>query len=91
MLSRSCCAGRSQEQKKASLDALHADKAAICGYLPHDTWLVLARLEDLQSSIYDQHSLVSPSLFTGTAWCFPDRLFSCSSVLVILRLRQMEA
>jgi hypothetical protein len=54
-----CSAGHTSEDKKVLLDSLHADGAVISGYLPRDTWLVVARLEDLRSSVYSKHVLVS--------------------------------
>jgi hypothetical protein len=54
-----CSAGHTTEDKKVLLDSLHADGAVISGYLPRDTWLVVARLEDLRSSVYGKHVLVS--------------------------------
>jgi hypothetical protein len=54
-----CSAGHTTEDKKVLLDSLHADGAVISGYLPRDTWLVVARLEDLRSSVYSKHVLVS--------------------------------
>ncbi|WIA11875.1 hypothetical protein OEZ85_011961 [Tetradesmus obliquus] len=62
--------GHTSDDKKALLSSLHADGAVISGYLPRDTWLVVARLEDLRSSIYSKHVLLpfSPEYKVAPEW-----------------------
>eukprot|EP00878_Enallax_costatus_P012402 GHUV01012952.1.p1 GENE.GHUV01012952.1~~GHUV01012952.1.p1 ORF type:complete len:299 (+),score=71.70 GHUV01012952.1:150-1046(+) len=49
--------GCSIEQRKVLTATLHAEKAIICGYLPEDTWLVLAHSDEMNSPTYKTHVL----------------------------------
>ncbi|KAF6265943.1 hypothetical protein COO60DRAFT_1697601 [Scenedesmus sp. NREL 46B-D3] len=62
--------GHTAEDKKALIASLRADGAVISGYLPRDTWLVVARLQDLRSSVYSKHVLLpfSPEYKVAPEW-----------------------
>eukprot|EP00882_Tetradesmus_deserticola_P003856 GHRQ01004080.1.p1 GENE.GHRQ01004080.1~~GHRQ01004080.1.p1 ORF type:complete len:667 (+),score=223.87 GHRQ01004080.1:292-2292(+) len=62
--------GHTTDDKKALFASLQADGAVISGYLPRATWLVVAQLEDLRSSVYSKHVLLpfSPDYKLAPEW-----------------------